>query len=67
MKLPQKLHNTLNRPADPSQWHELEDTTKRVISEKATAHEKEAHEDLPLGHNDEVLERKRLTDDENDA
>ena len=29
--------DTLNGPADPSQWHiELEDTTKRVISEKAT-------------------------------
>ena len=61
--------DTLNGPADPSQWPiDLEDTTKRVTSEKATAHEKQAHEDLPLGHKDEVLERKEdSTDEENDA
>ena len=61
--------DTLNGPADPSQWHDdLEDTTKSVTREKAITDENQAYEDLSLGHKDEVLERKEdSTDEENDA
>lgn len=61
--------DTLNGPADPSQWSSnMKDTTKSVADEKTIVDEKQGEEELPLGYSGEVLERKEdSTDEENDA